>query len=314
MRKKFLFILTILLGLGCMAQPTSAISSEDINMLLYPTKQTLELLPGQEKEGKISITNSGKVGYNIILDTAPFQVEGEDYDVNLSTNNMYTQLYTWITLPESTFYIEPGETKEITFKVNVPEGTPGGGQYAVILVRSEDGVHPEEGGVQTIPEVASIILGRIDGPEMAPAGEIAEQTIPSFILSGPLNIKETVYNTGNVDFKVYHAITITDMISGEEIVTPTSSNPNGSTYGSQTTVVLPGTSRSSTLTWENTPKIGIVRVKQTVIFLDQEINTEQVVIFCPIWLILGVIGLILLLILWIILAIRSHKRKQPQVF
>lgn len=283
-------------------------------MILYPTKQTIELLPGQEKEGKIRITNNGQVGYNMIVEASPYQVDPETYDADLSTNNIYTQLYTWISFSEPTFYINPGETKDINFKVSVPEGTAGGGQYAAILLRSEDGVHPEDGGVQTIPEVASILLGRIDGPEMAPAGEIAEQSIPGFLLGGPLNIKETVYNTGNVDFKVYHAITITDVISGEEIVTPTSRNSADSIYGSQTTVVLPGTSRSSTLTWDNTPKIGIVRVKQTVVFLDQELNTEQIVIFCPIWLILGVIVLILLLILWIILALRRHKRKQPQVF
>lgn len=283
-------------------------------MILNPTKQTIELLPGQEKEGKITIINSGQQGYNLIVEASPYQVDPETYDADLSTNNMYTQLYTWITFPEPNFYIEPGETKEIIFKINVPEGTAGGGQYAAILIRSEDGVHPEEGGVQTIPEVASILFGRIDGPEMAPAGEIAEQSIPGFLLGGPLNIKETVYNTGNVDFKVYHAITITDVISGEEIVAPDSRNSAGNIYGSQTTVVLPGTSRSSTLTWENTPKIGIVRVKQTVIFLDQEINTEQLVIFCPIWLIAGVLGLLFLLILWIVLAIRRHKRKEPQVF
>jgi len=314
MVKKFLLILTILLGLGFIAQPASAIRSEDIALIVTPTNQTIELLPGQEKEGKVSISNFGQEGFSVKLSAAPFQVDSETYDVDLSTNNLYTQLHTWITFPEETYYLAPGETKEAVFRVNVPEGTAGGGQYAAILVRSEDGVDPNSSGVQTIPQIASLLYGRIDGPEMAPSGEIAEQTIPSFIFGGPLNVSETVYNTGNVDFKVYHAITITDAISGEEIVTPISTNSNGNTYGSQTTVVLPGTSRSNTLTWENTPKIGAVRVKQTIRFLDQEINTEQLVIFCPIWLIVGVLVLIVLAVFWIILAARHRKRKQPQVF
>lgn len=313
MTKKFLLLLTILFGLSLRVQPASAIRSEDISMMLYPTNQTIELLPGQEKEGKVTITNTGQEGYNVLVSTAPYQVDSETYDPDLSTNNIYTQLYTWITFSQDSYYINPGESVEITFKVNVPEGTAGGGQYAAILIRSEDGLNGE-GGVQTIPEVASILLGRIDGPEMAPAGEIAEQSIPSFLLGGPLNITEKVYNTGNVDFKVYHAITVTDFFSGEEIVTPTSKNALGNIYGSQTSVVLPGTARSNTITWENTPKIGVVKVKQTVIFLDQELNTEQIVIFCPIWLILGVIFIIFLAVLWIILAARRRKHKQPQVF
>lgn len=314
MFKRFLFILTILLGLGFNAQPVSAIRSEDIAMALYPTNQTIELAPGQEKEGKINLANNGQVGYNIILAASPYQVDSETYDPDFSTNNIYTQLYTWISFPEETYYIAPGEVKEIIFKINVPADAAGGGQYAAVLIRSEDGIDPNASGVQTIPEVASIIYARIDGPEMAPSGEVAEQSIPRFILSGPLDVTETVYNTGNVDFKVYHAITITDAITGEEIVTPTSKTSAGITYGSKTSIVLPGTSRSNTLTWENTPKIGAVRVKQTVIFLDQEVSTEQLVIFCPIWLIAGVAALILLAILWIILVVRRHRRKQPQVF
>lgn len=296
-----------------MAQPASAVSSQDIALALSPTSQTISLTPGQEYTGKIVIMNIGSVGFDFGLKTTPYQVDSETYDLDFSTNNVYTQLYTWITFPTSTYHVEPGEKVEAIFNVNVPKGAAGGGQYATVMAYAE-GLSDDGSAIQVVPQVASLIYGRVNGPEMLPEGEIAEQTIPGFLLNSPLEISETVYNTGNVDFKVYHAITVTDFFSGEELLGPETKDANGITIGSDTAVVLPGTSRKQTLVWENTPKIGIVKVKQTVTYLEENATYEQVVVFCPLWLILSVIGLIALGILWIVLAARHRKRKAPQVF
>lgn len=313
MQKILLALLTILGGLSITAQPVSAVSSQDISLALSPTSQTISLTPGQEYTGKIVIMNIGNVGFDFGLKTTPYQVDSETYDLDFSANNVYTQLYTWITFPTQSYHVEPGEKVEATFNVNVPAGAAGGGQYATIMAYAE-GLSDSGNAVQVVPQVASLIYGRVNGPEMFPEGEIAEQTIPGFLLSGPLEISETVYNTGNVDFKVYHTITVTDFFSGEELFGPESKDANGVTIGSSDTVVLPGTSRKQTLVWENTPKIGIVKVKQTVTYLEESAAYERVVIFCPLWLILSVIALITLAILWIILAARHRKHKAPQVF
>lgn len=313
MRKYFLILLTILGGLNFLTQPTTAISSQDVAIALSPSNQTISLTPGQEYRGNITIVNVGNSPYDFSLSATPYQVDSETYDLNFAANNVYTQLYTWISFSERTYHINPGQTIEAEFIVKVPDGAAGGGQYAAIMARAE-GITDGGSMVQVIPQVASLIYGRVNGPEMTPEGEIAEQTIPGFILGGPLEVTETVYNTGNVDFKVYHALTITDFFSGEEVFNSDTKNADGYKIGSNTSVVLPGTSRKQTLVWENTPKIGVVRVKQTVMFLEEEVNTEQVVIFCPLWVVLSVICLVALGILWIILAVRHRKRKAPQVF
>ncbi len=313
MRRVLVVLLAILSGLGLLAQPAAAVSSKDVAIALSPSNQTISLTPGQEYRGKITVVNIGTVAYDFSLLTTPYQVDSETYDLNFNTNNVYTQLYTWISFPQTIYHIEPGQTIEAEFIVNVPASAAGGGQYATVMVRAE-GISDAGSAVQVVPQVASLIYGRVNGPEMMPEGEVAEQTIPGFVLSGPLTASETVYNTGNVDFKVYHALTVTDFFSGDEIFNADTRDANGNKIGSSTSVVLPGTSRQQTLTWENTPKIGIVKVKQTVMFLEEEVNTEQIVIFCPLWLILSVVGLIILGALWIFLAARRRKRKAPQVF
>lgn len=313
MLKKFLTLLTFIFGLGFIAQPALAFSPEDFSISLYPTSQTVELIPGEQRKGSVNIVNTGKTAFTFTVSAKPYQVIGAGYDADFLTVNTYTSLATWITFDQDSYYAEPGATVEVKFRIDVPADAVGGGQYAAIMAYTEDGADPDA-SIQVASQVAAILYGRVSGPEMHPEGEIVDQQIPGFLLEGPLEISETAYNTGNVDFTVYHAVTITDFFTGEVIMTPETTDSNNQPLGSANSVVLPGTSRSNTIVWENTPKIGIVRIHQKILILDEEINTEQLVIFCPLWLILSVAGLLALLTLWIILAVRHRRRKQPQVF
>lgn len=313
MLKKFLTILTFIFGLSLSAQPTLAYNPEDFSISLYPTSQTVELIPGEQRTGSVSIVNTGKAPFSFSVSASPYQATGEGYDADFSTVNTYTSLATWITFDQDSYSAEPGETIEAKFTIDVPADAVGGGQYAAIMAYTEDSAD-SNASIAVASQIAAILYGRVNGPEMHPEGEIVDQHIPGFLLGGPLEISETAYNTGNVDFTVYHAVTITDFFTGEEIINPETTDSEKRIIGSDNSVVLPGTSRSNTIVWENTPKIGVVRVQQKILILDEELNSEQIVIFCPLWLILSVAGLVALLALWIALIVRRHRRKQPQVF
>lgn len=311
--KKILLFLTILFSCIISTQPAVA-EEAGLSISLFPATQTISLEPGQTYSGELTIANTGTVPFSFQLTAVPYQVDSETYDPNFSLESNYTQLCNWITFAQSNYHLEPGESAKADFTVNVPEGVKGGGQYAAILARSEDSADPNS-AIQVASQVAALLYGRVSGEEMHPEGELVEQIIPSFILNGPLKVSETIYNTGNVDFKIYHAITVTNFFTGETVITPETKASDGVTnVGSNNPIVLPGTSRSDTLVWDGAPKLGIFRVKQEIVFLDENISTEQIVIFCPIWLIIALIVLLLLAILWIILAARKRKHKQPQVF
>ncbi len=311
--KKFLIILTFLLGLGSFAQPASASSDDDIVMTIYPATQTIELNPGQEYSGTVKLANNGKKPFTAKMSAMPFQVDSETYDPDFSTENIYTRLSSWITFAEESYYLEPDTSVDVSYTVHVPEDVVGGGQYAAIMARTEDSKQ-EGSSLQVISQVASILYGRINGAEINPSGEVVEQLIPGFIIDGDLQISETTYNTGNVDFKVYHAVTITNLLTGEEIINPDTRDSSSANIGSSSTVILPGTSRQNVITWENSPRLGVYRVRQTIRFLDSEVNEERIVIFCPSWLLISLLVLLALAILWIILAARHRRRQKPQVF
>lgn len=313
MKRKLLLFLTIFLGLGLQAQPASALLDDDIALTLYPTTQTIELDPDREYSGSVTITNSGQKPFTALLSAAPYQVDSESYDADFSTENAFTKLYGWISFPETSYYLEPGASVKANYTVTVPEDAVGGGQYAAILARTEDSIK-EGDSIQVISQVAGILYGRVNGPEMQPAGEIVEQDIPGFVMDGLLEVAETTYNTGNVDFRVSHSVIITNFFSGEEVLNADSKDGDNLPANSDSSIVLPGTSRRNVITWENTPRLGVYKVKQTVSFLDEEATAERVVIFCPSWLLFSILGLIALAILWIILAARRRRHKQPQVF
>lgn len=314
MLKKFLILLTIIFGLGSFAQPTSAFSAEDFAISLFPSYQTLELGPGDQRDGTVTIVNTGKVPFTFSVAASPYQVQGEEYDADFTTTNNYTALAGWITFDQDSYYAEPGASVEVKFHVDVPEDAVGGGQYAAIMAYTEDSTNPDA-SIKVASQVAALLYGRVSGQDMHPEGEIAEQDVPFMVFdSNPLEASIVAYNTGNVDFMIYHTLTVTDILSGEEIINPETTDNQGNKLGASSAIVLPGTSRRNTLIWETTPKIGLYKIKQATTFLDQTVESEQIVIFCPMWLIFAILGLILLLILWIILAVRRHRRKQPQVF
>lgn len=280
---------------------------------MYPVSQTLELRQNQELKGIVTVANSGIVPFNFTVKAVPYQVKDDSYNADFSTYNNYTALASWISFEQEAYYLEPGTSVEIPFTVKVPNDAVGGGQYAAIMAYTEDGTDPSA-AIKVASQLASIIYGRVIGAEIQPDGEVVEQNIPSFLINGKIESAAKAYNTGNVDFTLSHSITITDFFGNKELVNPNLRDEQGNLLAQQNLVVMPGTSRESKIVWEDTPMLGVFKVKQKVTLLDETLEIEKTVVLCPLWLILAVVALIALLILWILLAIRHHKKKAPQVF
>ncbi len=312
MRRVLLACLMAVLGLGLCAQPALALLDEDYALSIYPATQTISLNPGEEYSGKVEVANSGQKPFTLKVSAAPYSVDSETYTANLESRGDYTLLCDWISFEHDTFYVEPDQSAQVEFTVKVPEDVVGGGQYAAIVARTDESVDTNA-TVQVVPEIVGLLYGRINGAEMDPGGELIEHHIPHWIFDGPLTVSETVENVGNVDFQVYHAMKVKDFFTGKEVVRAESENENGQVIGSVTQVVFPDTVRENTLKWEAAPKLGIYRVEQTILFLEREFKNEQIVIICPLWLLVSVIVLLVLLILWIVLIIRRRRHRQPQV-
>ena len=311
--------LSIIAGLTFRVEPASAtqdssFNPEDFSMTLSPSTQTLELKPNDTYDSSVSVSNSGKIPINFTVKTTPFQVQANDgeYSADFSSVNRYTELANWIKLDKTEYHIEPGETAEVKFHIEVPEKTVGGGQYAAIMMYTEDSADPDA-TVRTASQLAAILYGHVEGDEMKVEGTITEYGFPRLVAGGPLEISASAENTGNVDFVIRHSVSAKNFFTGEEYFGPSMVESDGTANSIHETVIMPGTTRTDIIIWENAPTIGLYRVEQTITILDETITEEKLVLFCPIWILVLIAVLVILLILWIIFSIIKRRRNRPQV-
>ena len=288
----------------------SALEPGDIVMQLKPAEQEIELTPGMVLTNTITIQNVGRLGFNVKMSVQPYQVTNENYDPDFYTENSYTLLKNWITFSEPEFYLEAGTEKAVEYTVKVPDNIPGGGQYAAIIVETRDGMD-QDATFRVVSQLACLIFAHVAGEEHV-GGVLMSHSLPSFILGNSFSSNATIKNDGNVDFRAVQTLTIYDFFKNTVVFSPEYAAENGKTPGRATPIILPETSRSSRLTWEGAPQLGVFRAVQTISFLDENYTFEQIVFICPIWLAGIVIFIIALMIFWIILRIRHRKKQKRQ--
>lgn len=296
----------------CNATPAQALEPGDVVMSVNPSNQEIELKPGKTYEGSIKVSNVGRLPFKVKASVRPFYVKNDSYEPDFSTESAYTKIYNWIKLAETDFSIEPNETYDLKFTVEVPKDVASGGQYAAIMLLS-DGGEEESAGVNVAAQLAAILYGHVNGGEIRTEGELVEHTLPGLLSSGDFSISQTVKNTGNVDFRVEQTLTVTEFFSNREVVNKNSVSADGQPIGTSTAVVLPGTSRTGILTWTDAPKLGLFNVTQTIRFLDQDLTFSKLVFLCPIWLLVIVIALLIVLILWIVRNIIKKKQRKASI-
>ena len=274
------------------------------NFTVSPMTQEITLTPGETFYGTFKVTNpsTSEEEFNYVVQVDPFTVDDSNTPV-YEYREDYNQIVDWITLDDTSGVIPPDTTKEIRFRIDVPENAPAGGQYASISigVKNESPKMREEEqgqalGIQTGYQIAHLVYAEIAG-ETIKKGFIEDINVPSFLFSGKINGNVKIRNEGNVHSRATAVMQIFPLFSGEEIYT-NEENP-------QTIFSMPGVSRMAATEWDDTPTVGIFHVIYTVEFGDIKSSVDKYVIICPIWLLF----LIILGIILIIFRILSAKKK-----
>lgn len=315
MLKKITTILSILffamtLSLG-QTSPASALEAGDVVIQVKPADQEIELSPGRTVHGQITIQNVGRLPFTFSVFAKPYQVLNENYDPDFVTETSYTKLHNWITFSQNTFQLEPGASQDVNFTITVPDNIPGGGQYAAIIAETRDSMS-SDANVRIISQLASIIYAHVEGEEHV-GGVLLSHDLPNLVMNSSFVARATVKNDGNVDFRLTHSLKITDFFTNREVLNETSVDENGKLIARATPMILPETQRSSAITWDGAPQLGVFKATQTIAFLDQTYTYDQIVVFCPIWLAGAVIFFIVLLILLVVAHLHKRKHQRPQV-
>jgi len=311
-KNKLLVTFVILLGGLFFFQPyVSAFdaSSVDSMMTISPPRQRIVLVPGEDFEGSIAVSNGSdaKNDLNYSVTVGSFNLGQDEFgntdydDVDVDTVTSYNQIMDWIELKKDEGTVLEGGVDTIPFVIHVPEDAPAGGQYATIIVQDESSVGDAEGqgvSIESRVRFASNIIAEVTG-ETKRNGSIIENNVPSFILNNQLVASSLVKNSGNVHTDAEYTLQVWPLFSDEEICT-NYEEPEKS-------LIMPDTERYHAQTC-GLPSIGIFRAKQTIKIFGEESTIERTVIFCPLWLLFIIAFAIAALIIWIVLRVRGHKK------
>lgn len=278
----------------------------DNMFMVTPMSQRISLDPGETYTGFITIINPADAteDFNYKVTVAPYGVSGKNYDADFITTSNRTQIANWITIADPTGEIAPNGTKKIEFTITVPENASSGGQYASIMVSSNDETGSKnEVAVKNVFEMASLIYADVAG-ETVHEGEILENNVPGFSTVVPLNVSALLSNSGNVHEDATFVLTVSNFFTGE-VILPTSENE-----GRYSEIIMPESEKYVSREINNLPLVGVVKVDQTIYYNGEKSIVEQNVLICPIWFMLLVLFTIGALITIIVKIVVRAKRKK----
>lgn len=183
-----------------------------------PIRFDWEMGSGEEHVGKINVKNYADKRREVSISVKNFFVTPDSEHVNLfggeeSHPRHMFNVIEWFALPED-FVLEPGEARDVEFRVVVPEGQPTNGYYGTILFQTTNSTDDEEdkkgtelsinyrvGVIMTLavrgegePKIDGV-LERFEGAE-------------NFYIDSPIKFDAEVANTGNIHYKMSGAIDI----------------------------------------------------------------------------------------------------------
>lgn len=292
------------------ASLSGVVSAAGDGITMSPPNEVIVLNAGEKFTGTFTISNASgnKSDFRYEVIVQPFFVD-ENYNIYYEENEGLNQMVNWITVDKASGILPVNGSEKINFTIDVPKDAPAGGQYAAITVKSVSDENSEDAnsevGVNMEQNIAMahIIYAEVAGTTRH-SGEVISTSLQSFLIDGNIEASSTIKNTGNTHGKATYKLQIFPLFSGEEVYT-NEENP-------ETQLILPGRTLTNISSWDKTPAIGIFNVKYTVEFEGVTTEISKLVIKCPLWLLFIIIFVIIALIIWIVMRVRTHKKESRE--
>lgn len=313
MKNKVINILmaSLMLAMGVVGLSGEKAFAGSNSMTITPPKQRIILIPGEKYTNTISVFNANDstrdLKYEVSVGSfsqTKDESSPDDYgNVNIISESSYNQIMDWITLDKKEGVVAPNHSDEIAYTIDVPKNAPAGGQYATIVITDKTTSGVSGAGNVSIDQsfqFASIIYAEVAG-ETKEDGEILENNMPSFLLSGPLEATSMVRNNGNVHTDAEYILQVSSLFGGDDFC--------NNEEKPETSLILPETERYHAQTCD-LPAVGIFKAKQTVKIFGETSIVERTVIMCPLWLLFVILFVVILIIGWIFFRVKSRGKSR----
>ncbi len=273
----------------------------NVNFSVSPPYEKITLIPGETYYGSLKVINpaTSDADFNYELTVEPFYVD-KDNNTVFEYKEDQTMMAKWLTLDHNTGTLSPNSSEDILFTIEVPENAPAGGQYASIKVGANTGEASGGGNLNITASyrMAHLIYAEVAG-ESTRKGAVESVNVPGFLFSGKITGTAVIENQGNVHGEATQKLQIFPLFSDEEVYT-NEEKP-------ETSMIMPGVKRSTSVAWDETPSIGIFHAVYNVDFEGATSSVDKIVIVCPLWL-LFIVAVIIFLIIFKILSGKKERK------
>jgi hypothetical protein len=291
-KKLSLAIASALMPLGLLSHAGAASANQQLE--ITPTAIIQSFDKGASQAETLQVINPGSSSYDIKIYATPFSVTGEDYKQNFNKIPGAEDVSTWFSFPSSTYHIDPNQTVNIPYFINVPSNALAGGHYATVFVETQNKANVN--GVVIHDRLGSVAYLTVNGP-VKTAGNFLSWNA-SFLQRPDLTANLRVQNTGAVHFQTTINAVVKDIFGSTRL-----------TYYS-THEILPQTIRKMPVVWNKTPSFGLFRISGTANFLGQTVNLPtQYVLVMSSFVRLVLALLVFLIILWFVVKIYFSPKK-----
>ena len=303
--------------LGITMCNTNSVMADGYGLTVAPMNQSIIIDPGDSYETSFRISNPSASTQDTYykIEVEPFYTN-EKGEVTYSAEADHGEIAKWVTFNIPTEgKLEPNDTKDVVFTIDVPQNAPAGGQYLSVLVTASAKPTDDDGGssssdgeesaatIKEVKKMAHLVYAEIAGSTNK-KGEIFDMNLPSFLLSGNITGSASVKNTGNVHGDAKYTLQVFPLFSDEEIYT---NEEKPATF-----TVLPDRQLFKEVSWDQTPSMGIFNAVFTVEFEGKTEQVSKMIIICPVWLLFLIIFIVFAIIIWIVLRVKNRGKKSRQ--
>lgn len=263
--KGFLYICIILIFvsfIGLMPQSVYADSGLTVNNALILG----EVNPGNNYTHSINVklgTSAEATGIAIQIGGIGQTLRDQYQLLQASEDKSSYSAREYIKSDIANFYLEPGDSREVKFTLDIPKDVGVGGRYALIKVTTIPG-EGETVGVITVVNIPVYLT--ISKTKLIHTGKIDAVSAEEAVTGKPVYILTTIENTGNHHYKVKGEVEIADS-NGKLLDT---------VYVSLTSSIIPTMSRQLKATFipKNELSLGIYNIKSKVTLEDGTLLDE----------------------------------------
>jgi hypothetical protein len=278
-------------GLWVLGAVARAAEPAAIGLTVSPPTFELSANPGSVLDNTIRITNESNDVITFEAAVEDFTVSGTEGTVNVNPDPAPNAFSKWFSFTQREFRLEPKQSVQASFTVQVPQDAEPGGHFASVLFRPKVTATPGATGARVVQRVGSLVLMRVSGavneagsiqklvPKtfvgqwdevtasdgktkilVARDEKLGEEKLRKWFERGPVAFDLIVKNEGNVHFKPAGTLTISN-IFGRKIATQAIDPRN----------VFPGGERRTTIIWPHNGRLwgGLYRAQVTAIYGSQ---------------------------------------------